>query len=222
MRRLFLAVIALSATTSIVSAAPPVCAPQAMLRASIASDGPSARLGHFSRVPKVTYRSGTKYGRIEEALNPQDGVHLLIVVSEPDMWIADLRSGRGSHEKDPGPTYNFRARIFGDPEIRSVFINSLEIGCEETWLLAQGAKIIDVEHPALGHVQKLTYQEGSETLLLFLRNGIPLRLEVFQEGSLYAAIRYLEFTRNLPFEKQRFEQPAGINFSAAPGAESGT
>lgn len=222
MRRLIAAFLAFLVAPPILFAAPRVCAPDAMLKVSVARDGPDLPSNDFGKVPKVIYRSGTAYGRVEETLNPQTELYLLIVVSEPHFWIADLASGRGSYERDAGPTYYFRALVFGDPNIRSSFINSLEFGCEENWLLAEGAIESNVEHPLLGGVRKLTYREGAETLHMYLRNGVPLRLEIFQNGALYGAIRYLEYRRGLRFDNKLFERPPGIEFAVPQGVEGGT
>ena len=142
-----------------------VCAPDSMIKVVAALDVPGAPSDHFVRVPKTLYRSGERCGRVEEAPNPVTGTHLLVVVAEPDVWIADLTSRRGNYEKDQGPTYYFRARIFGDPSIRSSFIYTLEFGCEREWLLKAGAKLTKRSHPELGSVDEIRFSEGTETVI---------------------------------------------------------
>ena len=198
------------------TAGPPsdrVCAPTAMLRVVTAQDVPNVPATHFVRVPKTLYRYGDGLGRVEEALNPETGLHLLIVVAEPHVWMADRASGQGKYVKDPGPTYFFRARIFGDPTIQSAFINSLEFGCETTWLAGAGAVRTQVKHPALGVADRLEYREGHEAVYLYLRTGRPVRLEVHRSGRLYVALDYLQYEPDLPLNRALFEQPAGIQFS---------
>ena len=193
-------------------AADRVCAPDSMIQVVAALDVPGAPSDHFVRVPKTLYRFGERYGRVEEARNPVTGVHLLIVVSEPDVWIADLAGRRGSYEKDMGPTYYFRARIFGDPSIRSSFINTLEFGCEWEWLLRAGAKSTKRNHPVLGSVDEITYSEGTETVILFAKDRVPRRIELNRDGKLYLGVQYHSYTSGLRFDPSLFTRPSDILF----------
>ena len=129
------------------------------------------------------------------------------------MWVVDRTARKGNYQKDPGPTYFFRARIFGDPSIQSAFINSLEFGCETAWLVAVGATKTRAKHPTLGLVDRLEYREGNETLHLYVRSGLPARLELHRFGRLYVAMQYLEYHPDLPLNPSLFERPAGIQFS---------
>lgn len=117
-----------------------VCAPETMLKVVYSFDVPAAPKDIFLRTQTTLYRQGEKYGRAEEAKNPSSGVQLLTVVSEPHMWVADLVSRKGNYTRDQGPTYYFRPLIFDGLAINSVFINSLEVGCERKWLTEAGAK----------------------------------------------------------------------------------
>lgn len=189
-----------------------VCAPDSMIKVVAALDVPGAPSDHFVRVPKTLYRYGERYGRVEEAPNPVTGTHLLVVVAEPDVWIADLAGRRGNYEKDPGPTYYFRARIFGDPSIRSSFINTLEFGCEREWLLKAGAKLTKRSHPELGSVDEIRYSEGTETVILFTKDRIPQRIEFNRDGKLYLGVQYHNYTSGLRFDPSLFARPSDITF----------
>ena len=213
-----LAVLA-GAVVAMVAAAPrsasaqeQVCAPTEMLKVVTIMDAPGLPGGHFARVPKTTYRLGSKYGRVEESLNPETGRQVLLVISEPHLWIADLASHRGIHQTDPGPTFYYRAWIFGDPAIRSRMIGTLEFGCEVEWLMRAGANAKPIEHPTLGAVEQFTYSEGNETLELFVQSGVPRRIEVHRDGALRSAIQYLEYSPALPFDPDLFTRPEGIDF----------
>ncbi len=194
-------------------AADRVCAPSPMLRVVTALDVPGARRDHFVRVPKTLYRYGERYGRIEEARNPESGLHLLVVVDEPHLWVADRVSQTGNYQRDQGPTFRFRAAIFGDPSIRSTFINSLEFGCEVAWLSSVGAARKKVRHETLGAVERLEYSEGNESVHLYLRSDTPSRLELHRDSQLRVAVQYLEYEAGLPFEPALFQRPEGIRFA---------
>ena len=152
---------------------------------------------------------------MEETLNPETRLHLLVVVAEPHVWMADRASRQGNYVKDPGPTYVFRAQILGDPTIQSAFINSLEFGCEAAWLAAAGASKMRVQHPTLGAADRLEYREGQEAVHLYVRWGRPVRLEVHRAGRLYVGVEYRQY-EHLPLDRSLFERPAGIQFAGEP------
>lgn len=190
-----------------------VCAPTSMVKVVTSLDVPGTPDGHFVRVPKTLYRYGDGLGRVEESFNPETGLHLLIVVAEPHVWMVDRATGQGKYQRDPGPTYFFRARLFGDPSIRSALISSLEFGCEMAWLVAAGATRTQANHPALGLIERLEYREGQEMVYLYTRSGLPVRLELLRSGRLHIGVEYLQYESDLPLNRSLFERPAGIEFS---------
>ena len=73
------AVFAVLALTPVAAlAADRVCAPSSMLKVVTAMDVPGAPNRHFGKVPKTVYRTGERYGRVEEALNPSSGLQILV------------------------------------------------------------------------------------------------------------------------------------------------
>lgn len=190
-----------------------VCAPPSMLRVVTALDVPSATKGHFVQGPKTLYRYGERYGRIEGTRDTEAGLHQLIVIDEPHLWTADLVSRNGNYQRDQGPTFNFRAVIFGDPNIQSAFINGLEFGCEVAWLVSACAARTKVHHARLGAVERLEYVEGIEAVHLYLKSGMPSLLEFHRDGQLRMGVKYLEYTSGLPFMPALFQRPEGIRFA---------
>lgn len=199
------------------SAADKVCAPQTLLKVVTTIEAPDLPPDHFYRVPKILYRAGERQGRVEEALNPESGVHLLIVVNEPDLWMVNLADGKGQYLRDPGPTFYFRARLFGDAAVNSTFIRNLEIGCEVAWMLEAGVKPEQTKHPTLGAVNKLEFTEGSERLVLFERRGKPLRVELFGANGWIMAMNYLSYEPNLKKNPKLFIKPVGVIFESKSG-----
>lgn len=197
-----------------VEAAERVCAPAGMLKVVTRAVIPGIAPDHFAHSPKTLYRYLNRYGRAEEASNPETGLQLLIVVDEPHVWAANLATGQGRYMKDSGPTFNFRARIFGDDAVKSPFIRSLELGCELSWLREAGAKEETVDHEKLGKVRKLEFSEGGETIRLFARGNTPVRLELIKNGDLDFAQDYHEYSPNLAFRPELFKMPQGIRFDA--------
>jgi len=195
-----------------VYAADRVCAPQSMLKAVTSIDAPNLPANHFYRVPKTLYRLGERQGRVEEALNPETRVHLVIVVNEPDLWMVNLAERRGRYIRDPGPTFYFRARLFADAAVNSMFIRSLEIGCELSWLREAGIKPQRVAHPTLGSLNKIEFKEGKERLVVFEKANKPVRIELFGGNGLIMAMNYLSYEADLKAKPELFTKPEGIVF----------
>ena len=198
-------------------AADKVCAPQSMIKAVTSIEAPDLPPNHFYRVPKTLYRLGERQGRVEEALNPETGVHLLIVVNEPDLWMVNLAERRGRYIRDPGPTFYFRARLFADAAVNSMFIRSLEIGCELSWLREAGIRPQGIAHPTLGSVNRIEFKEGKERLILYERANKPVRIELFGGNGLIMAMNYLSYEADLKAKPELFTKPEGIVFETEGG-----
>ncbi len=65
----------------------------------------------FAARPKTLYRVGDNFGRIEEELDPDRNVQGLTIVTEPKIWVINLRNKTGLFMIDPGPLYVFRAPV---------------------------------------------------------------------------------------------------------------
>lgn len=189
-----------------------VCAPDPMLKVVAKFDIPGVPMGHFLRAPKTIYRYGSRYGRIEETYNPITDAQILVIANEPDIWVVNLATQSGKYVRDPGPTYYFRARIFGDTAVKSPVLRSLEFGCEIPWLRESGATDKTTTDPTLGYVRRLEYFEENEKAILYERAGKPVRLELFRNGQLIFTMEYIEYAPDLKFEKALFEKPSGVVF----------
>src|SRR5712692_8286049 len=123
---------------ALVSDALASCAPPRMLRIVTTVESPGLPADHFAGQPKTLYRFGNAYGRVEEVLNRQTGLHLLVIVSEPDIWVINRVNMSGQHMVDRGPSLDFRAPIV--PGAKSERWKDLEFGCEEDFMKKAGAK----------------------------------------------------------------------------------
>ena len=43
----------------------------------------------FAAKPKTLYRAGTGYCRTEELPDPEHGIHGLMIINEPDVWMVN-------------------------------------------------------------------------------------------------------------------------------------
>ena len=191
-----------------------ICAPKRMLKAVTSAEIPGKPKGEFSSAPKISYRFSNRYGRVEEEFNPVTGLHILVVVDEPNVWIANRATAEGQHIIDSGPSFNFRATLFGDEAAASVFIRSLEIGCEVDAFDKSHIKPIELDHVVYGMVSSYVYIEGNESIKLLTKKGKPLRLEYYKDGILDVAQNYLEYKDDLDFDPNLFLKPSGIMFNS--------
>lgn len=194
-----------------------VCAPEKLVKIITTAEIPGAPRDAFARAPKTVYRQGTRYGRVEEGFNPATNLKLLIVVDEPHLWVANLAVDRGNYIHDAGPTYYFRARLFGDGAVSTVFARSLEYGCEVEGMLRAGAKEKEVKDPTFGAVMRLeAFSDNEKIVLLTGRNHRPLRLELFSDNKLVYVLNYEDYQTGLAFDKKLFEKPADVKFDREP------
>src|ERR1051326_8818444 len=115
------------------------CAPAQMLHIVISTRAEGQPSDAFITKPKTLYRLGNKYGRVEEAVDPERNLHLLFVVSEPDVWVVNLADRSGHHMVDSGPSLNLRAPTL--QAIKSDHWNEFEFGCEEeAFMTSRGVK----------------------------------------------------------------------------------
>src|SRR6185369_10472300 len=85
--------------------------PKAVLKITIRHTG--ADLKTFAGQPRVMYIAEHAFGRVEEAPDPEQGIHGLIIVNEPNVWMLNLADYSGRHMVDRHPPTNLRLPIFG-------------------------------------------------------------------------------------------------------------
>ncbi len=131
-RRLLIAVMSALIVACVAPADAAICAPKKLVHLVIVDITPGIPVTSFATKPKGVYRIGSDRLRTEEAADPSNGIHGLIVVSEPNIWMANLYDGTGKHIVDPGPTYFGKAPLFG--ELLPGKLASLELGCEAAFM----------------------------------------------------------------------------------------
>jgi hypothetical protein len=118
--------------------------PKTMTRLEIIFQSPDIPAGSFATKPKVMYRSGDRYCRVEEEPDPAQGIHGLMIISEPDYWMVNLMTKTARHGLDPGPTYSCHLPIFAagankSPDSETTQIAALEFGLELEYFKGKGA-----------------------------------------------------------------------------------
>lgn len=143
-----------------------------MTKIQVRLEGPDIPAGSFATKPKVMYRAGTGYCRMEEEEDTANGNHGLLVVNEPDAWMVNLVTKTARHIVDPGPTLNCHMPLFADDPDKDA--SGLEFGLEMQFFKSKGAKLH--QGSVLQGKQTTQYQVeiGNSKLALFTY-GTPER-----------------------------------------------
>ncbi len=191
------------------------CAPAQLVQLTIANVTPGVDPASFAAQPKNYYRTGSDKLRIEEAVDAANGIHGVIVVAEPNIWMANLFDGTGKHIVDPGPTFFAKAPIFATS--LSGKLIGLEFGCEADFIAANAPKPVRVEQ--IGGVGFDVYhiEDGPDAVEILEKSGtnIPAFARYFHQGNLAAVLRYDLYRTNLPSDPSLFVPPPNIRYTQA-------
>jgi len=152
--------------------------PKTMTKMEVVLQSPDAPADSFAAKPRTIYRAGTGYCRIEEAPDPNQGIHGLTIINEPDVWMINQFGKTGQHIVDPGPTFNCRLPIFVNgvkvTEGENKDLSQLEFGRELEFFKEKGS--IGQKGPVLQTKETTAYRVniGSSELALFTY-GTPER-----------------------------------------------
>jgi len=170
-------------------------------------EGPDIPAGSFATKPKVMYRAGSRYCRVEEAPDEDNGLHGLLIVNEPDYWMANLVTKTARHGVDPGPTFNCHMPLFADDPDKDA--PGLEFGLEMEFFKANGAS--SHEGSVLQGKKTTQYQVeiGGSKLALFTY-GTPERpLAVGRVRGGKGEIYWYSGYGQVPFDAKLFAKPEG-------------
>jgi|SRR5579884_2762051 len=194
--------------------------PKTMTKIEVILGSPDTPAGSFAAKPKVYYRAGTRYCRIEEAADPDRGVHNLMIVNEPDYWTVNLMTKTARHDVDRGPTFSCHLPIFayGTPQSldhETKEIRELEFGLELEFFKSRGATA--EKGPVLQTKQTTVYRAkvGTAALALFTY-GTPERpLGVgIQQGDRSDLFWYSGYG-TVEFDARLFAKPENVKIEEA-------
>lgn len=155
--------------------------------------------------------------RIEEGVDTVNRIHGIIVVAEPNIWMANLYDGTGKHIVDPGPTLFAKAPVFGT-RLSGKLID-LEFGCEADFIAANAPKPARVEQVGGISFDLYRIENGPYAVEILERSGtnIPAFTRYFHQGNLTAVLRYDLYLLNLPNDPSLFLPSPSVRY-AEPGS----
>jgi hypothetical protein len=188
-----------------------------MIHVIVQMSGTDIPDGSFAGKPKTIWRASNSFCRSDEEPDPEHGLHLSIIMNEPDSWLADLANNRAKHMVDPGPTFNCRLPIFAfDMAMVKGKIGELEFGHELEFFQKYGAKQVD--GPPLESFKANYYQlalDGTEVELVERVDiHAPILIALIQ-GEKVTQVRYLLWDDQVPFKADLFARPMGMNMEEA-------
>jgi hypothetical protein len=178
-------------------------APNTMTKVEVVLEGPDVPAGSFATKPKLMYRAGTRYCRIEESPDPERGIQLLAITNEPDAWMVNLLSKTGKHMLDPGPTFNCHLPIFPDAD------KDLEFGLEMEYF--KGKAALPQPGPVLQTKETQLYKVdvSGATLALFTYGSPERPLAVSRVRGASGEIFWFKGHGEVPFQPSLFARPSG-------------
>jgi hypothetical protein len=207
-RLLAYAMFVLAAAGNAASASAATCAPEQLVHIVVANVTPGVDPAAFAAQPKALYRIGSDKLRIEEAVDAARGMHLVAVIAEPNIWIANLSDGTGKHVVDPGPTFLARAPVFvvGDASGK---LAGLEFGCEADFIAANAPKPVRSEKIGDDTFDVYRVADGADAIEILERPGsaAPAFARYYKKRKLLMVLRYLQYEPGLPSRPELFTPP---------------
>lgn len=188
--------------------------PETMTRMNVRVTGPGIAPGTYSALPKLIYRAGAKYARLEDAPNSKASIQKLTIIAEPDAYSVDLMGRTGTHAIDQGGPEDLHLPMVMpfDPMHRMGVLDALEFGDELAFFHKAGATrsagpIVNAKPTDL---YTLKVAGGEARLITREGAGRPIFVIWKSKDGTYK-YEYSAY-ENLPFDKTLFARPAGVTF----------
>ena len=198
--------------------------PTTMTKMVVRLSGPEIQPGSFSALPKMIYRAGEHYARIEDPPDAKQKIQKLTIIAEPDAYSINLIDKKGTHATDQGGANDLHMPIVlpFDPKHELPTLDKLEFGGELEFFEAAGAQkragpIINAK-PTDAYEIETAY--GPAVLVVRSGSDVPVTLSWKTKAGEY---RYEYITyQDLPFQKELFEKPGGIQIREIPPERDGS
>jgi hypothetical protein len=190
------------------------CAPQKLLHIVTVDVTPGIPSASFAAQPKGLYRIGSDKVGMEEAPDPANGIHGLIVAAEPNIWMVNLYDNTGKHIVDPGPSFLAKAPVFGMSGLSSKLLG-LEFGCEADFIAANAPAPVRSEQIGNSRFDVYRVDEGPDAVEILEQSGTstPAFARYYHQGKLAAVLRYDLYATGLANDPDLFVPPSGVHYT---------
>ncbi len=153
---------------------------------------------------------GNKYMRFEDVPNPGTGVHGLIIVAEPNIWVIDRKSNQGQRSVDPGPSHAVHFPMLATES--SARLRQLEFGGELAFFQQNGARELASQVVDGVTCRVFAMEVDERELLLYLRkDDKPFQITVKNDSGEYS-VRILKYEPDTKPDLGLFKPPVGVTF----------
>jgi hypothetical protein len=185
-----------------------------MTRMDVRLMGPDIRPGSYAALPKLIYRAGSKYARMENAPDAKFSIDKVTIIAEPDAYSIDLMGGTGTHAIDQGGPNDLHLPMVLplDPRHKLPGLDRLEFGEELDFFKQAGAAKSSGPTINAKPTDKYTLHVNGSRAELTTREGSDV--PVFLSWTMKEGTYKYEYSvyQQLPFDAKLFARPNGIKF----------
>jgi hypothetical protein len=191
-----------------------------MTKMNVRLMGPGIRAGSNAALPKLIYRAGSKYARMEDAPEARQRIEKITIIAEPDAYSVDLMGRTGTHVIDQGGPDDMHLPMVlpFDPNHKLGILDRMEFGAELDFFTNAGATksagpIINAKP-----TDKYSLNMAGSHAELITRNAsdVPVFVSWTSKDGTYK-YEYSVY-QEIPFDAKLFSRPAGIKFREIPPA----
>jgi hypothetical protein len=196
------------------------CAPAMLTRMTVRNISPGVPAAAPAAQPRQIWRKGSMQLRTEESPDPMRGVHSVIIVDEPNIWMVNMATRSGQRQTDPGPTYEVRAPILPLQPGMPAPLAQLEYGCEGAFVAAhaKGAPRPVPWGADTANLHTAEFGEHQVSVMMHVRRNAPLMVVYARANQPVFAIRYDDYRSDLPDRPELFQPPKSAQITEAPPA----
>ena len=185
-----------------------------MTRIIVRLSGPGIRAGSHAALPKLIYRAGSKYARMEDAPEAKQQIQKITIIGEPDIYSVNLFDKTGTHVIDQGGANDIHLPMIlpFDPNHKLGILDQLEFGTELDFFDKAGATksagpIINAQP-----TDRYAFDIAGSHAELITRGSSDV--PVFLSWTTKQGIYKYEYSKyeDIPFDAKLFSKPDGIAF----------
>ncbi len=179
--------------------------PATMTKLMVKFESPEIPKDSFAALAKRMYRAGSQYCRIEENPDLQNGIHGLLIMNEPDVWMINRLDKSARHVVDHLKSLEDLKRP----------LMQLEFGREREYFLFRSAAANPGPVMQGKPTTAYTVQAGDSQLFLFTTGDPEVPVAVVRKNDKTREIFWYGEYAEVPFDAKLFARPEGVNIVEA-------